>query len=46
MNDGATETAECIWVDIWCMLDWIIGCHKTVEMHFPGMSCATGECIK
>ena len=22
------------WVDIWCILDWIIGlCHKTAEMH-------------
>ena len=31
-----------MWVDIWCMLDWIIGlCHKTAEMHFPGMSCST-----
>ena len=28
MNDGAMETVECIWVDIWCMLDWVIGlCH-------------------
>ena len=25
MNDGAMETVEYIWVDIWCMLDWIIG---------------------
>ena len=42
MNDGAMETVECMWVDIWCMLDWIIGlCHKTAEMHFPGMSCST-----
>ena len=47
MNDGAMETVECMWVDIWCMLDWIIGlCHKTAEMHFPGMSCSTSECIK
>ena len=36
MNCGAMETVECMWVDIWCMLDWIIGlCHKTAEMHFP-----------
>ena len=25
MNDGAMETVECLWVDIWCMLDWVIG---------------------
>ena len=25
MNDGAMKTVECMWVDIWCMLDWIIG---------------------
>ena len=47
MKDGAMKTVECMWVDIWCMLDWIIGlCHKTAEMHFPGMSCSTSECIK
>ena len=47
MNDGAMETVECMWVDIWCMMDWIIGlCHKTAEMHFPGMSCSTSEWIK
>ena len=47
MKDGAMKTVECMWVDIWCMLDWIIGlCHKTSEMHFPGMSCSTSECIK
>ena len=21
MNDAAMETVECMWVDIWCMLD-------------------------
>ena len=21
MSDAATETVECMWVDIWCMLD-------------------------
>ena len=46
MNDGAMETVECIWVDIWCMLDWVIGlCHKTAEMHFPGMGCSTSETL-
>ena len=40
MNDGAMETVEYMWVDIWCMLDWIIGlCHKTAEIHFPYVSC-------
>ena len=47
MNDGARKTLECMWVDIWRMLDWIIGlCHKTAEMHFPRMGCSTSECIK
>ena len=46
-EDGARETLECMWVDIWRMLDWIIGlCHKTAEMHFPRMGCSTSECIK
>ena len=46
MNDGAMETVECLWVDIWCMLDWVIGlCHKTAEMHFPGMGCSTSETL-
>ena len=35
MNDGAVETVEYMRVDIWCMLDWIIGlCCKTAEKHF------------
>ena len=46
INDGAMETVECIWVEIWCILDWIIGlCHKTAEMHFPGMGCSTSETL-
>ena len=44
MSDGAMETVECLWVDIWCMLDLVVGlCHKTAEMHFPGMGCSTSE---
>ena len=36
MNSSAVETVEYMWVDIWCLLDWIIGlCHKNAEMHFP-----------
>ena len=48
MIDDAMGTAvKYMWVDIWCMLDWIIGlCHKTAEMHFPGMSCSTSEYTK
>ena len=47
MNYGAMETVKYIRVDIWCMLDWIIGlCHKTAEIHFPGTSCSTSECTK
>ena len=41
-NDGPMETVEYMWVNIWCMLDWIIGfCHKTAEIHFLGISCST-----
>ena len=41
MSDGAMETMEYMSLDIWCMLDWVIGlCHKTAERHFPGMSCS------
>ena len=47
MNYGAMETVKYIRVDIWCMLDWIIGlCHKTEDIHFPGMSCSASECTK
>ena len=42
LNDGPMETVEYMWVNIWCMLDWIIGfCHKTAEIHFLGISCST-----
>ena len=35
MNNDAMETVvEYMWVDIWCVLYWIIElCHKTAEMH-------------
>ena len=48
MNNNALETAvEYMWVDIRCMLDWLIGlCHQTAEMHFPGMKRSTSECTK
>ena len=48
MNNNVVETAlEYMWVNIWHMLDWIIWlCHKTVEMHFPGMSRSTSEYTK
>ena len=46
VNDGAMETVECMWVDISCMLDWIIGlCHKTAEIHFPYESCSTSRLV-
>ena len=39
--------AEYMWVDIWCMLDWIIGLsQKTAEMYFPGMGHSTSEYTK
>ena len=48
MSNDALETAvEYMWVDIRCMLDWLIGlCHQTAEMHFPGMSRSTSEYTK
>ena len=47
MNNGAMETVECIWVDIWCVRDWIIGlCNKTAEMHYPGMGCSTSDTLQ
>ena len=47
MNNAMEIAVEYMWVDICCMLDWIVGlCHKTAEMHFPGMSCLTGEYTK
>ena len=37
-NDRPMETVEYIWMNIWCMLDWIAGfCHKIAEMHFLGI---------
>ena len=42
LNDDLMETVEYMWVDIWRMLDRIIGfCHKTAETHFLGISCST-----
>ena len=38
MYDGPMESVEYIYMNIWCMLDWIAGfCHKTVEIHFLGI---------
>ena len=46
ISDGAMEIVECISVDIWCMLDWVIElCHKTAEMHFLGMGCSPSETV-
>ena len=37
MYDGPMETGEYIWVNVWCMLDWIIGlCHQSAEIYFLG----------
>ena len=43
INDGAMETVECMWVDIWCMLDWIIGLSQDGRNAFPWHGF---ECIK
>ena len=38
MCDGPTEIFECIWVNIWCMLDWIWSqnCRDTLLLHTAG----------
>ena len=38
MCDGPIETVECIWVNIWCMLDWIWSqnCRNTLFLHTAG----------
>ena len=35
MYDYPIETVECIWVNIWCMLDWIWSqnCRNTLLLH-------------
>ena len=36
MCHGPMETIKYMWVNIWCMLDWIIGfCHKTAKNTLP-----------
>ena len=34
MDDGLMETVKYMWVNIWCMLEWIVG---LAEIHFLGM---------
>ena len=42
LNDVPMETVEYMWVNIWCVLYWIIGlCHETAEMHFLGINYST-----
>ena len=42
LNDGPMEIVECMYVNILCMLDWIIGfCHKTAAINFLGITCST-----
>ena len=38
LNDGPLKTVDYMWVNICCMLDWIIRfCHKTSDMHLLGI---------
>ena len=38
MYNGPKEAVKYMGVNIWCMLDWIVGfCHKTAETHFLGI---------
>ena len=47
IHDIPMETVEYMWVNIWCMLDWIDGfCHKTTKMCFLDVSDSTSECKK
>ena len=35
MNNATMAAAEYMCLDLWCMLNCIIGlCHKTAEIHF------------
>ena len=34
MYDGPMKIIKYMWLNIWFMLDWIVGfCHKTAKMH-------------
>ena len=35
MSDGPIETVKYIWINIWCMLDWILSqnCRNTRPLH-------------
>ena len=35
MSDGPIETVKCIWLNIWCMLDWVLSpnCRRTIPLH-------------
>ena len=34
MQDGPMETVKHMWVNIWCMPDWLAG---RAETHLPGI---------
>ena len=38
MCDGPIEIVKCIWVNIWCMLDWIWSqnCRNTLLLNTAG----------
>ena len=47
MNDGAMETVQYMWINIWYILDWINGvCHTTADIQFLGTSWSTSECTR
>ena len=47
MYHSPMENVEYIWVNIWCMLDWIVGfCHKTEEIHFKYNWSTSEECTR
>ena len=53
MCDGPIETVECIWVDIWCMLDWLwsqncrnaLLLHTASQLGFPSKGVFLSSCI-
>ena len=36
MNDTVMETVECMWVDIWCILDYVTRQQKCISLAWVG----------
>ena len=42
MDDAVMQTVECMWVDIWCMLDFL-GFPKELQLPGTGLLCKTSH---